>query len=54
VQGDAVRALALFERAFDLAQSAQVARNVELARDWLAKEALARRSATRKHERKSR
>lgn len=54
VIGDAVRAQTLFERAFDLAQSAQVARNVELARDWLAKEALAQRSAVRKHERKSR
>lgn len=54
VFGDAAKAQALFERAFDLAQSAQVARNVELARDWLAKEALARRSANRKNERKAR
>ncbi len=54
VLGDADRALVLFERAFSLAQSAQVARNIELAKDWLAKQELAQRSKVRRAERKAR
>lgn len=41
--GNPERALGYFERAYALAQTAQVARNVELAREWLAKESLEKR-----------
>jgi tetratricopeptide (TPR) repeat protein len=45
--GRSERALRLFERAFELARSAQVARNVELATEALAKEAIEADRASR-------
>lgn len=46
--GNPQRALAYFERAYALAATAQIARNVELARDWLAKESIEKRHAVRR------
>lgn len=48
------RALAYFERAYALAQTAQIARNVELARQWLATKSLDEQRAIRDAERKAR
>lgn len=52
--GKPERALAYFERAYGLAETAQVARNVELAREWMAKESIEKRRTARRAERKPR
>jgi len=52
--GKPEQALAYFERAYALAETAQIARNVELAREWLAKESIDKRRTAQRVERKAR